>query len=205
MSVKTDKKRALIIETACKVFAAKGYRKVTMKDIVDAGSFSRGGLYLYFASVEELFLAVLEEEEKKTDTEIAQEQLQEATNVKMLLWFLKLQKKELLLKKDSLMTAKYEYAFALKQDPDGQKAGLEKSKASPLKKERKKALLVLQKILERGMESGEFACLDAAYEAENIMLAIDGMKLLACTLGITEKKIDNEFLYMMQRIVIEEE
>lgn len=205
MSEKTDKKRALIIETARKVFAVKGYRRVTMKDIVDAGSFSRGGLYLYFASVEELFLAVLEEEEKKTDTEIEQEQLQEATNVKMLLWFLKLQKKELLLKKDSLMTAKYEYAFALKQDPDRQKAGLEKSKASPLKKERKKALLVLQKLLERGMESGEFACLDAAYEAENMMLAIDGMKLLACTLGITEKKIDNEFLYMMQRIVIEEE
>lgn len=210
MSVKTDKKRALIIETARKVFAAKGYREVTMKDIVDAGSFSRGGLYLYFSSVEELFLAVLEEEEKKTDTEIEQEQLQDATNVKMLLWFLKLQKKELLLKKDSLMTAKYEYAFAcneisLKQDADGPNAGAKKRKASPLKKERKKALLVLQKILERGMESGEFACLDAAYEAENMMLAIDGMKLLACTLGITEKKIDNEFLYMMQRIVIEEE
>lgn len=205
MSVKTDKKRALIIETARKVFAAKGYRKVTMKDIVDAGSFSRGGLYLYFSSVEELFLAVLEEEEKKTDTEIEQEQLQDATNVKMLLWFLKLQKKELLLKKDSLMTAKYEYAFALKQDADGSNTDAKKRKASPLKKERKKALLVLQKILERGMESGEFACLDAVYEAENIMLAIDGMKLLACTMGITEKKIDNEFLYMMQRIVIEEE
>lgn len=215
MSVKTDKKRALIIETARKVFAAKGYREVTMKDIVDAGSFSRGGLYLYFSSVEELFLAVLEEEEKKTDTEIEQEQLQDATNVKMLLWFLKLQKKELLLKKDSLMTAKYEYAFACNEiacneiacggSADGPNAGAKKSKASPLKKERKKALLVLQKILERGMESGEFACLDAAYEAENMMLAIDGMKLLACTLGITEKKIDNEFLYMMQRIVIEEE
>lgn len=207
MSEKTDKKKALIIETARKVFAAKGYRKVTMKDIVDAGSFSRGGLYLYFASVEELFLAVLEEEEKKTDTEIEQERLQEATNVKMLLWFLKLQKKELLLKKDSLMTAKYEYAFeiACSEIADGQNADLGKRKASPLKKERKKALLVLQKILERGMECGEFACLDAAHEAENMMLAIDGMKLLACTMGITEKKIDNEFLYMMQRIVIEEE
>ena len=74
-----------------------------------------------------------------------------------------------------------------------------------LKKERKKAALVLQKILERGMENGEFACFDAAREAENIMLAIDGLRMLACTNGIGEKKIDAEFLYMMQRIVVEEE
>lgn len=195
MSEKTDQKRALILESAHKVFAEKGYRAVTMKDIVEASNISRGGLYLYFSSVEEVFLAVLDNEEKKTDTEVEQEQLQEATNVEMLLWFLKLQKKELLRKKGSLLTAKYEYAFACR----------EQGKNSSLKKERKKALLVLEKILERGMENGEFICFDAAYEAENMMLAIDGMKMLACTMGLGEKKIDNEFLYMMQRIVVEEE
>ena len=94
MSEKTDQKRALILESAHKVFAEKGYRAVTMKDIVEASNISRGGLYLYFSSVEEVFLAVLDNEEKKTDTEVEQEQLQEATNVEMLLWFLKLQKKE---------------------------------------------------------------------------------------------------------------
>lgn len=195
MSEKTDQKRALIIECAHKVFAEKGYRAVTMKDIVDACNISRGGLYLYFSSVEEAFLAVLDNEEKKTDAAVEQEQLQQASHVEMLLWFLKLQKKELLLKRDSLLTAKYEYAFACREE----------GKNPPLKKERKKALLVLQKILERGMESGEFACFDALREAENIMLAIDGLRMLACTNGIGEKKIDTEFLYMMQRIVVEDE
>ncbi len=195
MSEKTDQKRALIMECAHKVFAEKGYRAVTMKDIVDACNISRGGLYLYFSSVEEVFLAVLETEEKRMDANVEQEQLQQAGHVEMLLWFLKLQKKELLLKKHSLLTAKYEYAFACREE----------GKTSPLKKERKKALLVLQKILERGMESGEFACFDALREAENIMLAIDGLRMLACTNGIGEKKIDTDFLYMMQRIVIEED
>ena len=195
MSEKTDQKRTLIIESAQKVFSAKGYRAVTMKDIVEASNISRGGLYLYFSSVEEVFLAVLEQEEKKTDTEIEQEQLQEASNVEMLLWFLKLQKKELLQKKNNLLTAKYEYAFACRENGN----------VSPLKKERKKAVLVLQKILERGMESGEIVCFDAVHEAENIMLAVDGMKLLSCTTGLGEKKIDAEFLYIMQRIVVEEE
>ena len=195
MSEKTDQKKALILECARRVFAEKGYRTVTMKDIVEACNISRGGLYLYFSSVEEVFHAVLDKEEKTTDSEIEQEQLQEASNVEMLLWFLKLQKKELLRKKDSLLTAKFEYAFESREEGN----------QTFLKKERKKALLVLQKILERGMESEEFACFDASREAENIMLAIDGMKLLSCTVGIGEKKIDNEFLYMMQRIVVEEE
>lgn len=195
MSEKTDQKRALIIDCAYKVFAEKGYRAVTMKDIVDACNISRGGLYLYFSSVEEIFLAVLRHEEKKTDADIEQEQLQEASNVEMLLWFLKLQKKELLRKKDSLLTAKFEYAFVCREE----------GKTSPLKKERKKALLVLQKILERGMESREFFSCDAVREAESIMLAIDGIRVLAATTGIGEKKIDAEFLYMMQRIVVEED
>ena len=195
MSEKTDLKRALIIDCAHKVFAEKGYRSVTMKDIVDACNISRGGLYLYFSSVEEVFLAVLQHEEKKTDADIEQEQLQQAGNVEMLLWFLKLQKKELLRKKDSLLTAKFEYAFACREE----------GKTSPLKKERKKALLVLQKILERGMENGEFFSCDAVREAESIMLAIDGIRMLAATTGIGEKKIDAEFLYMMQRLVVEED
>lgn len=198
MSEKTDKKRALLLDGAYDVFVKKGYRDVTMKDIAESSGVSRGGLYLYFSSVEEVFEAVLEREDQKADFQIEQEQLQEATNVEMLLCFLKLQKKQMLGKNAGLLMARYEYSFACKQH-----AGSLQGKVSPLKKERKKALLVLQKILERGMESGEFDCLDAAHEAENIMLAIDGMKLLACTMGITEKKIDNEFLYMMQRIVLE--
>lgn len=195
MSEKTDQKRALIIDCAYKVFAEKGYRTVTMKDIVDACNISRGGLYLYFSSVGEIFLAVLEHEEKKTDADIEQEQLQEASNVEMLLWFLKLQKKELLRKKDSLLTAKFEYAFVCREE----------GKTSPLKKERKKATLVLQKILERGMQSGEFFSCDVVREAESIMLVIDGIRMLAATTGIGEKKIDAEFLYIMQRLVVEED
>lgn len=195
MSDKTDQKRALIVEAARTVFSKKGYRDVTMKDIVEASGISRGGLYLYFPSVEAVFLAVLDTEEKKIDKEIEQEMLHEASNVEMLFWYLKAQKKEIVQKKGSLLTAKYEYAFECREN----------KKDSPLKKEMKKASLVLQKIIERGMETEEFVCFDAAREAENIMLAIEGMKLLACTTGIGEKRMDQEFLYIMQRIVVEEE
>lgn len=195
MSEKTDQKRQLILDSARKVFALKGYKSVTMKDIVEASEISRGGLYLYFPSVEDVFLSVLEMEEKNIDEEISGEELETASNGEMLLWFLKTQKKEILKKKDSLLTAKYEYSFVCR----------EKKQTSVLKKEMDKAVLVLEKILERGTQSGEFACFDVKNEAKDMMYAIEGMKLLSCTTGISEKKVDSEFLHMMERIVIEDE
>ncbi len=195
MSDKTEQKRQLILDSATKVFADKGYRAVTMKDIVEASDISRGGLYLYFASVEDVFLAVLEMQEQATDNEISGEAFENASGGEILLWFLKSQKKEILKKKDSLMMAKYEYAFSC----------AEKKRVSFLKKEMDKAVLVLQNILERGTEGGEFACFDPKNEARDMMYAIEGMKLLSLTTGISEKKVDSEFLHMMERIVIEDE
>jgi AcrR family transcriptional regulator len=46
MGEKSVQKRNYILETARKVFVEKGYKNVTMKDIVDACEISRGGLYL---------------------------------------------------------------------------------------------------------------------------------------------------------------
>lgn len=195
MSEKTEQKKQLIIDCARKVFVEKGYKTVTMKDIVEASDISRGGLYLYFSSVEEVFLAVLETEEKRADEGISGETLEGASNGEILLWFLKTQKKEILKKQDNLMTAKYEYAFACK----------EKKQKPVFSKELDKAVLVLQNILERGTESGEFACFDVKNEARDMMLAIEGMKVLSCTMGISEKKVDTELLHMMERIVVEEE
>lgn len=195
MSVKTDQKRQLILDSAAKVFASKGYKAVTMKDIVEESDISRGGLYLYFSSVEEVFLAVLEMLERTADEEISTEAFENATGGEILLWFLKMQKKEILGKKGSLTVAKYEYAFSC----------ADKKKTVFLKKDMDKAVLVLQNILERGTEAGEFACFDPKSEARDMMYAIEGMKLLSCTTGISEKRVDSEFLHMMERIIIEDE
>lgn len=47
MGEKSAHKKQFIVETARQVFVEKGYKDVTMKDIVDACGISRGGLYLY--------------------------------------------------------------------------------------------------------------------------------------------------------------
>ena len=195
MSEKTDQKRQLIVERAAGIFSKKGYKTVTMKDIVEASDISRGGLYLYFSCVEDVFLAVLDMKEKAAEEEISKDALENASGGEILLWFLKTQKKEILKKKNSLMLAKYEYAFSC----------ADKKRTDFLKKEMDKAVLVLQNILERGTENGEFACFDPQNEARDMMYAIEGMKLMSLTTGISEKKVDSEFLHMMERIVIEDE
>ena len=56
MGEKSLQKKKYILETARKVFMEKGYKKVTMKDIVEACDISRGGLYLYFEITSQLFM-----------------------------------------------------------------------------------------------------------------------------------------------------
>ena len=50
MGDKSTQKKQYIIEKAKEVFIKRGYKDVTMKDIVEACQISRGGLYLYFAN-----------------------------------------------------------------------------------------------------------------------------------------------------------
>lgn len=193
MSERTDSKKQLIIDKATEVFAAKGYRDVTMKDIVEACEISRGGLYLYYDSTESLFLDVIkaqDAEEEETGKSMVQN-LVDASAAELLIWFLKEQKKEILKRKNSLSVAVYEYAFYCRQELHGNNA----------KQRFDAAVAVLGKILAKGSETGEFLCDDPKGMASNMMYAIEGMKIAARTMGISENKVDKELVYMMRQFM----
>lgn len=59
MSKKSLEKRNLILKHAEQIFSEKGFSAVTMKDIIDACNISRGGIYLYFSSTDEIFMEVI--------------------------------------------------------------------------------------------------------------------------------------------------
>lgn len=192
MSEKSDSKKQLIIEKATEVFSSKGFKAVTMKDIVEACEISRGGLYLYYASTEEVFKDVLKNEEiNETKDKNIEALLKKSAAYELLLWFVKEQKKEILKHKNSLVVAKYEYAFYCK----------EQDNAKDAKNTFETAVAVLNNILERGIESGEFVCDDTASMARSMMYAIEGMKACSATFGLSEKKVDSELLFMMKQFV----
>lgn len=59
MSLKGDKTRQIIREKAYQLFAQKGFKEVTMKDICASTGLSRGGLYRHYESTEQIFLEII--------------------------------------------------------------------------------------------------------------------------------------------------
>ena len=54
--------RERIIKSATRNFSKKGYSNTSMNTIADSAKISKGGMYHYFTSKEELFLAVIFQE-----------------------------------------------------------------------------------------------------------------------------------------------
>ena len=55
-----EQKRAVILESATKLFSNKGFHATSIQDIVSESGLSVGTIYLYFANKEEIFDALLE-------------------------------------------------------------------------------------------------------------------------------------------------
>lgn len=193
MGEKSAQKKKHILENARKVFVEKGFQSVTMKDIVEACEISRGGLYLYFDNTDQILMEVLQMEADETDDVFTERIAQGDTAADILTLFLKEQKKELLQKKDNLTVAVYEYFFVHKMT----------DKDNMLRRQFDAGVMVIEKLIEAGIASGEFYCEDPKGAAANIMYVLEGMKINAQTFGITEKMVDEQLLYIMQGLSTE--
>lgn len=65
----------LILESAEKLFAEKGYSETSISDIAEAADFSRTSIYQYFSSKEEIYVCILERY-----TDLLTDRIIEATN-----------------------------------------------------------------------------------------------------------------------------
>lgn len=193
MSEKSAQKKQLILKTARRIFMEKGYKDVTMKDIVEACGISRGGLYLYFNSVEELFLEVMCAEEEEADDVFSRELGEDATAADVLLIFLKEQKREILRRKEDLSVAVYEYYFAndLTEEENPQRGRFEAAASA------------LAQLIAAGIAGGEFYEVDAKAAADNIMFVLEGLRICARTMGVTEEMVDHELLTLVSGLVAE--
>ena len=54
----TELRRQIIIEAAEKLFLSEGYENTTMDEIARLSEYSKGTLYKYFKSKDELYLAI---------------------------------------------------------------------------------------------------------------------------------------------------
>lgn len=194
MGEKSIQKKKYIVDTARGVFIEKGYLKVTMKDVVEACDISRGGLYLYYDSVKELFLDVLKAEEEASEDVFGSAIANGLSASDILGLFLTEQKKEILTGKNSLTVSIYEYYYE-NEMPEGE---------HPYKNQFAMSVKVVEQLIRQGNEQGDFYCLDTLGAARNIMYVVEGMKAASVTMGITEEEVNNEILYLLKGLMMDE-
>ena len=56
-----EETRRHIKRNAYSLFAAKGFKQVTMKDICEAAKLSRGGLYCHYESTSQIFQEIIDD------------------------------------------------------------------------------------------------------------------------------------------------
>lgn len=186
MGNKSIQKKQYIVKTAAKVFAEMGFKKVTMKDIVEACDISRGGLYLYFADTKEIFEAVLAMN-TQTGLQVLKDASKEDEPGTVLLDYLDTKKKEMTRKKDNLEVATFEYLFQMKAE----------KKENPLKKAYQEELKALEKLISDGVKTKWMVCDNPAVAAKNIMITLEGIKVMAQTYGLSAEAADQAVEYML--------
>lgn len=189
MGKKSDLKQEYILEQAQRVFAQKGFKDVTMKDIVTACNISRGGVYLYFNNTSEIFEAVLKLRTKTEQnlctgqaegTLCAEEQMKQ---------FLNAQKRELLNPADSLIIATYEYLFAHSKVLD----------KAEMQNNFNHAGSQLRRIIQSGVDNGEFST-DPDAAAQNIVLLLEGLRISSTVLTLDEEFLEQQMEYILSQL-----
>lgn len=109
MSKKGQETRTYIRKKAYELFAEKGFKEVTMKDICEITNLSRGGLYRHYNSPCEIFAEILEELMKAQENEFTSKIDSGISAIQILDEVLERYQAEMIDSENSLSIAIYEY------------------------------------------------------------------------------------------------
>ena len=116
METKKERTRETIINGSYALFASKGFKQVTMKDVCEVTGMSRGGLYSHFSGTDKLFGAVLEKITENSAMDFQTEIKEGTSAVTILEKALDNMEEEMKHPEDSLSIALYEYAETVNTD-----------------------------------------------------------------------------------------
>lgn len=181
------KKREVILEAARAVFTKKGLIGVTMKDIIEEAGISRGGIYLYFDSVDEIFIETMRQRSEGKFDGVRQSAQKNVPFEDVLADYFAGHKDRLLNHvSNGMLRATYEYYYTHKTPADHeiQQAQL----ATTLK--------TIVEILNLGVSQGVLEDTNLDQIAETFMFVIEGMSVLAITGSISAKQIDDQIFIL---------
>ncbi|MGR3763131.1 TetR/AcrR family transcriptional regulator [Rossellomorea sp. NS-SX7] len=163
-----EQRRNQLLQAAEEVFIEHGYEHTTMKHVMDKAGVSRGGLYQYFDNKEDLFEAVIGEQQKEIIDESLQSMIEEQGSCwdALLMTFLGEEKKandDM----DPLAPSKLEYFITGRN---------EKRRREHARERYHHAYQITANIIEKGIEAGEFVPrFDPQVIARYIISYVDGL------------------------------
>ncbi len=181
MGAKGDAARSRILTAAEELFATRGYSGVTMKDVCGAAGLSRGGLYRYYASTEDIFAALIEREQAHAFDMLARAVSSEIGPDSMLFMFLRRRAVKLLDRENSFENAISEFA-----------ANSERGREL-LAVRAKNAVAVTAEMIRLGCEAGKFSCADPETMALHFMWLMEGMAKHDALIPVAEADVDALF------------
>jgi AcrR family transcriptional regulator len=170
-----EQRRQQILEAAARVFIRKGYEPTTLKDIVEEADMSRGWIYLYFQTKEQIFEALMQKLDDEGIEETEQLIRQSRSLWEAIETSLTLHIKQISEIDKGLAPTIYEYFMTGWRD---------ESRRALFTKRYDKAIAQGIRLIERGVERGEFAPSQPAELIAQVMSShLDGILMHALAVG----------------------
>lgn len=194
MSSKGEKTRQDIREKAYQLFAEKGFKAVTMKDICDRTGLSRGGLYRHYESTEQIFLEIVHNFADKQKNEVTAKMKQHIPAVTILEELLSGYENEMMDSENSFSLAICEFYSnpAVSKENNSVKKHYESSKSAWVE------------LINYGIETKEFNCANPEAVFHVMVFAYQGVRMYSKLMKI-DPDIPAQIIYEIKRLLLPEE
>ena len=191
MSAKGDKTKELICSEAYKLFAEKGFKEVTMKDICEKTGLSRGGLYRHYSSTEEIFSHIINSLMQTQENEVLNKIESLVPAKQILLELLNRYQIEMLDSSNCLTLAIYEFFSTLQR----------KGNESLLYEQYLLRKKTWESLIAYGIKTKEFNEVNAEAIIDIIIFSYQGVRLYS-NLMLISPQIPENILYIIKNILL---
>lgn len=175
MVTKGEQTRDFILKKSYALFARKGFKQVTMKDICEITGMSRGGLYSHFSSTGEIFEVILKGMTQKDDLEFQREIKKGIPAVTIMDNALALLEREMNDSETSLSEAVYEYSETVDSNVMAELNEISVKNWSAL--------------IRYGIKTGEFNNVDVTEIVSLLLYSYQGIRMWSRIIPVSDKTI----------------
>ncbi len=187
MRFKRELTRGRILDASYKLFAAKGFKQVTMKDVCDITHMSRGGLYSHFPGTASIFEALLQQISQENFLDIEGEIDKGTPATEILNSALAQMQKEIDHPEDSLSIAIFEYA--------------QMNESEVMIDLNRRAVDKWAALIHYGIKTGEFKNVDVDETVSLILYSYQGLRMWSRIIPMKKKTPEQIINHIKKQLI----